>query len=172
MLEDFNKKFGVKSGVISAVDLIKGIAIGSKMDVIEVENATGTYKTNFDGKAKAAIDYLKTKGDFVYIHMEAPDECGHQGDVDHKILSIELISEKVVKAIKNELNKNNIPFKMLILPDHATPIKLKTHVSDMVPYILYDSTNEVKSDYSSYTEDISGNEIHEGYTLINKLFEK
>lgn len=171
-LENFNEKFGVRSGVISAVDLIKGIAIGSKMDVVEVDNITGTYKTNFDGKAQAAINYLKNTGDFIYIHMEAPDECGHQGDVDNKILSIELISEKVVKKIKEELDKENIPFRMLILPDHATPICLKTHVSDMIPYILYDSTKEVNSGYSSYTEKIEGNEIKEGYTLINKLFEK
>jgi len=151
-LEAFEDKFGIKGSVISAVDLLKGIGIGAKMEVIEVEGACGTYKTNFLGKAKAAIDSLK-RNDYVYIHMEAPDECGHQGDVEHKILSIELIDSIVVKYIIDELNKSGEDYSILVMPDHPTPIKLKTHVSDPVPYIIYRSNKELENVFDTYNEE-------------------
>ncbi|MCR4874993.1 MAG: cofactor-independent phosphoglycerate mutase [Clostridia bacterium] len=150
-LESFTSKWGIKGSVISAVDLLKGIGIGAKMEVIEVEGACGTYETNFAGKAKAAIDSLK-RNDYVYIHMEAPDECGHQGDLEHKILSIEKIDSIVVKYIVEELSKQSEPFSILVAPDHPTPIALKTHVSDPVPYIIYRSNKELDNKAKTYNE--------------------
>ena len=150
-LESFTSKFGIKGSVISAVDLLKGIGIGAKMEVIEVEGACGTYETNFAGKAKAAIDSLK-RNDYVYIHMEAPDECGHQGDLEHKILSIEKIDSIVVKYIVDELSKQSEPYSILVAPDHPTPIALKTHVSDPVPYIIYRSNKELDNKAQTYNE--------------------
>ena len=142
-LKPFDESFGLKGAVISAVDLVKGIGVGAKMKIVEVDGATGTYETNFDGKAKAAIDtLLKDGNDYVYIHMEAPDECGHQGDLEHKILSIELIDAKVVGPICDALNAAKVPFSMLIMPDHPTPLKLKTHTADPVPFVLYASDDE------------------------------
>ncbi|MDE5618477.1 MAG: cofactor-independent phosphoglycerate mutase, partial [Clostridia bacterium] len=135
-LMPFADKWGKKGGVISAVDLVQGIGRGAGMDVICVEGATGTYETNFAGKAKAAIDALKGGLDYVYIHMEAPDECGHQGDIAHKVLSIELIDEVVVKYVKEQLDDMGQDYAILIAPDHPTPLKLKTHVSNPVPYII------------------------------------
>ncbi|MDE7191074.1 MAG: cofactor-independent phosphoglycerate mutase [Clostridia bacterium] len=136
-LTPFEEKYGIKGAVISAVDLIKGIGTGAQMKVIEVEGATGTYKTNFEGKAEAAIEALKEGYDYVYIHMEAPDECGHQGDVDNKVKSIELIDGIVVKYVKEQLDLMNEDYKILIAPDHPTPLSLKTHTSDPVPFIIY-----------------------------------
>lgn len=172
-LENFSEKYGVKAGVISAVDLIKGIAMCSGMDVIDVENITGTYKTNFCGKAEACLKYLDNGGDFVYIHMEAPDECGHQGDVKNKILSIELIDEKVVKPICEAFERKGEDFRMLIMPDHPTPIKLKTHVSDPVPYVFYDST-KIVSGAETYTENDCGefSLVSEGWNFMDKFLEK
>ncbi len=142
-LKPFEQTFGLKGAVISAVDLVKGIGVGAKMRIIDVPGATGTYETDFDGKARAAIDALLDKGDdYVYLHMEAPDECGHQGDLEHKILSIELIDDKVVGPICAALNAAAVPFSMLIMPDHPTPLKLKTHTSDPVPFVLYVSDDE------------------------------
>ena len=142
-LKPFEQTFGLKGAVISAVDLVKGIGVGAKMRIIDVPGATGTYETDFDGKARAAIDALLDKGDdYVYLHMEAPDECGHQGALEHKILSIELIDDKVVGPICAALNAAAVPFSMLIMPDHPTPLKLKTHTSDPVPFVLYVSDDE------------------------------
>lgn len=151
LLDNFEEKYGVKGGVISAVDLVKGIGIGAGMEVFNVEGATGTYETNFKGKAEEAVNALKNGCDYIYIHMEAPDECGHQGDLDHKILSIELIDSLVVKYIKEEMDKSGEAYTMLITPDHPTPISLKTHVSDPVPFVLYRSDDE-KDGVETYNE--------------------
>ena len=171
VLERFEDKFGVKGSVISAVDLIKGIANCADMNSIDVEGACGTYETNFDGKAQAALDTLLDGADFVYIHMEAPDECGHQGDAAHKKLSVELIDKKVVGFLKDELGKRGIDYRMLILPDHPTPIKLKTHVSDPVPYILFDSKENQGSglDYNEKNAESTGVYLAEGTELMKKL---
>ena len=136
-LQNFKERWGLNGAVISAVDLVKGIGMGAGMKVIEVEGATANYNTNFTGKAKAAVDALKSGIDYVYIHMEAPDECGHQGDMKHKIYSIEQIDEKVVKYIMKAMLESGEDFSILIMPDHPTPLCLKTHVSDPVPYVLY-----------------------------------
>ncbi len=173
LLDSFFNKFGKKGSVISAVDLIKGIAICAGMESIDVEGATGNVHTNFDGKARSAIDALKSGSDYVYIHMEAPDECGHRHEVENKVKSIELIDEKVVKYIKETLEKDGIEYKMLILPDHPTPLCLRTHTRDAVPFIIYDSTNEKNSGIDSYTENNAAKSnivVNEGHTLIDRLF--
>lgn len=173
MLDSFEGKFGIKGSVISAVDLIKGIAKCAGMNSIDVEGSTGTYQTNFDGKAQAALDAITKNGyDFVYIHMEAPDECGHQGDAAHKKLSVELIDQKVVGFLRENLDKMGVDYKMMILPDHPTPISLKTHVSDPVPYVIYDSTKKDGGsglDYNEANGGKTGVYIEEGYTLMNRF---
>lgn len=173
-LENFEKKFGVKGSVISAVDLIKGIAKCAGMNSIDVEGATGNCETNWDGKAKAALDAILDGSDFVYLHMEAPDEMGHQGAPEKKKFAVETIDAKVVKFLKDELEKRGIDYKMLIMPDHPTPISLKTHVSDPVPYVIYDSTKELDTGLS-YTEE-NGKKtslyIEKGYTLMNHFLDK
>ncbi len=174
-LEEFSKKWGIKGAVISAVDLLKGIGIGAKMNVVEVENVTGTYETNFIGKAKAAINALKNGNDYVYIHMEAPDECGHQGDLKHKIFSIEQIDSIVVKYVVDELNKMGVDYSILIAPDHPTPIALRTHVSDPIPYIIYRSNHEIKGITNTYNENtakLSGIYYENSEDLINKFIKE
>ena len=149
-LQAFTERYGLKGAMISAVDLLKGIGKLTGMRVIEVEGATGNYDTNFQGKANAALDALKDC-DFVYIHMEAPDECGHHGDAEHKIYSIEQI-DGVVKTIAEGLRKRGEDFSLLIMPDHPTPLNLMTHVSDPVPYILYNSTKTANCGATKYCE--------------------
>ncbi len=171
-LQNYYEKFGIKGGIISAVDLLKGIGKLAGMRVIEVEGATGNYDTNFAGKANACLENLKDL-DFVYLHMEAPDECGHHGDTKNKIYSIEQI-DKVVETIVLGLRDMGEDFKILIAPDHPTPISIMTHCSDPVPYLIYDSRKDFEG-VDSYDEEnarSTGNYIEEGYTLINKLFDK
>lgn len=171
-LQSFESKFGLKGGMISAVDLLKGIGKLTGMRVIEVEGATGNYDTNFDGKAKACIDALNSGLDFVYVHMEAPDECGHHGDLEHKIYSIEVIDQKVVKPVVESLRKSGEPFAVLICPDHPTPISTMTHCSDPIPFLIYRSDREVQNGFTSYTEEQaeqSGLFIEEGYKLMQRL---
>lgn len=173
-LENFEEKFGLKGSVISAVDLIKGIAKCAGMNSIDVEGATGNCETNWDGKAKAALDAILDGSDFVYLHMEAPDEMGHQGAPEKKKFAVETIDAKVVKFLKDELEKRGIDYKMLIMPDHPTPISLKTHVSDPVPYVIYDSTKDIDTGLS-YTEENgkkTGLYIEKGYTLMNHFLDK
>ena len=170
-LESFYNKFNKKGGIISAVDLLKGIGKLADMKVIEVEGATGNYDTNFDGKAKACVQNLLDGLDFVYVHMEAPDECGHHGDAKNKIYSIEQI-DKVVETVASELEKDGEDFAMLILPDHPTPLSIMTHCSDPVPYLLYNSKKQVKG-VNSYDEEqasSTGVFVDKGYKLIEKLF--
>ena len=175
-LDNFEEKFGLKGSVISAVDLIKGIAKCAGMNSIDVEGATGNCDTNWEGKAQAALDAILNGSDFGYVHMEAPDEMGPQGAPEKKKFAVETIDKKVVKFLKDELEKRGIDYRMMILPDHPTPIKLKTHVSDPVPYIIYDSTNETdKNANLTYTEENgkkTGIYIEEGYTLMNRFLEK
>ena len=172
-LDDFYGKFGKKGSVISAVDLIKGIAICAGMESIDVEGATGNYDTNFEGKAKAALDALMGGSDFVYIHLEAPDECGHQGDVEHKVQSVEWIDEKVIGYLRKELERMNIEYKMMVLPDHPTPIRLKTHVSNPVPYLIYNSAKpaETRRRYTEKEAEAAGRFIAEGHRLMEHFFE-
>ena len=172
-LENFESKFGVKGAIISAVDLIKGIGLLSGMRVLNVDGATGNYDTNFAGKANAALDALKD-ADLVYIHMEAPDECGHQGDVEHKVYSIEQIDSKVVGPIVNRLREQGEPFNLLLCPDHPTPIAVRTHVSDPVPYLLYRCGGK-GCGAQRYDEDSAkstGIFVENGYELMQKLLDK
>ena len=174
-LENYKQKFGVNGAIISAVDLLKGIGKIAGMKVIEVDGATGNYDTNFKGKAEACLTALKNDVDFVYLHMEAPDECGHHGDLEHKIFSIEQIDSEVVKPILDGLNKLGEDYGILIMPDHPTPIAIKTHSSDPVPYLLYKSNKKVLSKAKVYDEEqaeASGIVIKDGWTLIQKLFDK
>lgn len=169
-VENFESKTGLKGAVISAVDLIKGIGISADMEVIEVSGATGNIDTNFRGKGEAGLKALIDGNDFVYIHIEAPDECGHRGETDNKIKAIELIDSEIVKVVKEGLEKAGEDFKMMILPDHPTPIALKTHTSDKVPFVIYDSRKNTENSIKSYTESNaskSGVEFDKGYELMN-----
>lgn len=169
----FEEKNNKTGAMISAVDLLKGIAVGAKMKVIEVEGANGTLETNYEGKAQAAVDVL-TKGgyDFVYVHVEAPDEMGHQGSVERKVKAIQYLDERVIKNVYEGLKAAGEDFRMLVLPDHPTPICIRTHSSEPVPYLLYDSTNEITSsfDYNEKCAEESGTYIAEGHLIINHLF--
>lgn len=175
MLDNFESKTGKKGAVISAVDLLKGIAVGADMGVIEVEGANGGLHTNYEGKKNAAVKaLLEDEYDFVYIHVEAPDEMGHQGSVEKKVSAIEFLDAKVIGPLVEELTQKNIDFRMLVLPDHPTPVRLRTHTSEPVPYLLYDSTN-LKENTLMYNEEDankSGNFVEEGYEMINILFSK
>lgn len=171
-LDSFEEKYGKKGTMISAVDLLKGIAVGAGMDIVEVEGATGSIDTNYEGKANAALKaLLEEDQDFVYIHIEAPDEMGHQGSIKDKVKAIELIDEKVVKVLLKELRESNVQFKMLIMPDHPTPIKYRTHTSNPVPYLIYDSENQLNNtwNYNEKEAKDSGNFVDEGYILMNKF---
>lgn len=174
-LSSFEEKTGKKAAMISAVDLLKGIAVGASMQVIEVEGANGGLHTNYEGKAQAAIDTLTKEGnDFVYVHLEGPDEMGHQGSVERKLQAIEWLDERIVKPIAEGLKAAEEDFRMLILPDHPTPICIRTHSSEPVPYVLYDSTEEKQNTwcYNEKEAENSGNYVAEGHTIIDKLFEK
>ena len=171
-LESFEKAHNLKGGIISAVDLVKGIGMLSSLKIIDVEGSTGNYDTNFQGKAEAAVEALTDGLDFVYIHMEAPDECGHHGDFRHKIYSIEKI-DGVVKTIITKLKAAGEDFAMLVCPDHPTPCALKTHTSDPVPYLLYTNKKNLGNGAIRYTEDEAaktGYYTEEGHLLIKKLF--
>ena len=170
-LADFEKLRGLKGGIISAVDLVKGIGLLAGMKIIEVDGATGNYDTNFQGKANAAADELLNGLDFVYVHMEATDECGHHGDFKNKVYSVEQI-DGVVKTLISRLSAAG-DFAMLICPDHPTPCEIKTHTSDPVPYLLYSSAKNLSNGAKRYTEDEAaktGAHVAEGHLLIDKLF--
>ncbi len=171
MLTAFEELRGLKGGVISAVDLIRGVGILANMKVIEVPNITGNYTTNFQGKADACADALLSGLDFVYLHMEAPDECGHQGDLEHKIWSIEEIDRVVIKTIVEKLRAAGEDFTLLIAPDHPTPIAIKTHCSDPVPFLIYKSNAE-KDNAFSYDEEgakSSGVFVESGVNLMQEF---
>ncbi len=173
-LSGFTEKYGIIGTMISAVDLLKGIGNGAKMEVLEVEGATGNIDTNFDGKAAAAIDAFRRGTDFVYVHMEAPDECGHHGDIEGKIRSIELIDEKVIKPVIDYLNSTGEDFRVLITPDHPTPIALKTHVRDAIPFVIYDSRKDtgLNLEYTEENAKPTGLYIEPGYKLMEKFLQK
>lgn len=173
-LNSFKEKTGKSGAMISAVDLLKGIAVGAGMKNIEVEGADGTLHTNYEGKAMAAVKAVTEDGcDFVYIHVEAPDEMGHQGSISNKIKAIESLDQRVIKVIMDEMKKRVEPYRMLIMPDHPTPVRLRTHTSNPVPYLLYDSTKEVSSNqlYNEEQAAAADNVEKEGYRLIEKLFD-
>ena len=177
LLTSFEEKTGKRGAMISAVDLLKGIAVGAGMKVVQVEGADGTLHTNYEGKAKAAVDVLLKEGyDFVYVHVEAPDEMGHQGSIDRKVKAIEYLDEKVIRPVKKAMDASGEDYRMLILPDHPTPIACRTHTSDPIPYLLYDSTDTgIKTETAQYNEKqaaAGGILVSEGYRLIEKLLEE
>ena len=174
-LSSFKEKTGKKGVMISAVDLLKGIAVGAGMDNIIVPGADGTLHTNYEGKANAAIKALTEDGyDFAYIHVEAPDEMGHQGSVERKIKAVENLDGRVIKTVVEGLKKSGEPFRVIVTPDHPTPIRLRTHVAKPVPYLLYDSTEELDRtwNYNEAEAEASKNYVANGHQLIDKLFEK
>ena len=169
-LPDFKAKYGVDGSIISAVDLLKGIAKCANMAAPDVEGATGYIDTNFDGKADCAIEELKTK-DFVYIHLEAPDECGHRNEPDNKVKSIEIIDEKILGKILPALEEYD-DYKIMVLPDHPTPIVTMTHASDAVPFMIYRKSTAKDNGIETFTENTAkdtGNYIEIGYTLMDKF---
>ena len=174
-LSNFTRKTGLKGAMISAVDLLKGIAVGAGMEIYHVEGATGSLDTNWEGKAQAAIDALLKDGcDFAYIHVEAPDEMGHQGLVTEKVQSIEYLDSRVIAPICKAMEEAGEDYRILVLPDHPTPIRIRTHSSDPVPYVLYDSTRQNKK-IAHYTEAEArdtGIFLPHGYELMAKLLQK
>lgn len=172
-LSSFEEKTHKKGAMISAVDLLKGIAAGSSMKIITVEGANGGLNTNYEGKAKAAVDVLtKENYDFVYVHLEGPDEMGHQGSAEKKIQAIENLDKRVIAPIVNGLREAGEDFRILILPDHPTPVSLRTHTAENVPYLLYDSTREENHNWKYNEEEAEKTHrfVEKGYTLIDYLF--
>jgi len=170
LLSNFYEKYNLKGSVISAVDLVKGIGMCAGMDIIDVEGATGNIHTNFKGKAKAALDEMAKGNDFVYIHVEAPDECGHRYEIENKYKAIELIDNQIVKVIKDEMERIGEDYRMIILPDHPTPLALRTHTSEPVPFLIYQSNNEkdnLNGEYNEITAKEAGLYFPEGYKLMD-----
>ncbi len=170
LLSSFTEKYGLKGAVISAVDLIKGIGLCAGLESIDVPGATGNIHSNFKGKAEAALIALQKGLDFVYIHLEAPDECGHRSEISNKVKSIELIDSDVVGSLLKSLDTAGEPYKLMFLPDHATPLSLRTHTSDPVPFLIYDSENEQHNSGCTYDEACaakSGLNIEKGHELMN-----
>ena len=174
-LTSFEERTGKKGVMISAVDLLKGIAIGAGMDCVCVEGANGGLHTNYKGKALAAVQALTEDGyDFAYIHVEAPDEMGHQGSAAHKIEAIEHVDKEVLGTVAEKLNQAGEDYRLLLLPDHPTPIEVRTHTGDPVPYLLYDSTKEQDGlvAYNEKTAETSGRYEKDGYRLIGHLLQE
>ena len=175
-LDSFEEKFHKKGAMISAVDLLKGIAVGTGMKNISVEGANGGLDTNYEGKADAALKALLADGcDFVYVHVEAPDEMGHQGSIEKKIRSIEYLDQRVAARIKEGMDASGEDYRMLVLPDHPTPICVKTHTCDPVPYVLYDSRNKEEKKGVRYSEEEAaktGKLLENGHELIRHLLEE
>ena len=174
LLDNFSEKFGKKGSMISAVDLLKGIAICAGMNSVNVEGATGYLDTNFDGKCKAAIEEFKKGADLVYIHVEAPDECGHRGEIENKVKAIEMIDEHILAPVV-EFLKGYDDFAVLVCPDHPTPLSIRTHTSTPVPYLIYDSKNEIDSGVKVFCEKEAretGNYIEKGFTMMNYFLTK
>ena len=172
-LDSFEELYHKKGVMISAVDLLKGIAVGAGMDRIIVEGANGGLDTNYEGKAEAAVDALTKQGyDFAYIHVEAPDEMGHQGSAEKKIRAIEYLDSRLIRLVKEGLDASGEDYRMLILPDHPTPVKVRTHVAEPVPYLLYDSTAPQSHTwhYNEKEAAESGNSIAHGWDMMSYLF--
>lgn len=170
-LPSFHEKWGLNGTVISAVDLIKGIGLCAGMTSIDVEGATGNVHTNYTGKANAAIKAFRDGADYVYIHVEGPDECGHRAEIENKVKSIELIDSKILAPVYDYLKETHEPFKIMVLPDHPTPIRIRTHSMDPVPFFIYDS--ECKKNGVVTFDETTAREkqyyIENGYTLMEQL---
>lgn len=172
-LPDFKEKWGISASVISAVDLIKGIGLCAGMHSVDVEGATGNVHTNFKGKGEATINEFKNGAELVYVHVEAPDECGHRAEIENKVKSIELIDEHILTPVYEYLRSTGESFKILVLPDHPTPVEIRTHTSDPVPFMMYSSEKEVDG-IQSFTENNAKTDFYldEGEHLFDYFIEK
>lgn len=173
-LSSFEDKTGKKGMMVSAVDLLKGIAVGAGMGVALVEGANGGLHTNYEGKVNAAVKaLLEDNYDFAYIHVEAPDEMGHQGSVERKVKAIEYLDEKVIGPMVEKMQAAGTDFRLMVMPDHPTPIRVRTHTSEAVPYLIYDSTNLQAHEWDYNEKDAvkSGILIEQGHKLIDKLLQ-
>ena len=170
-LPNFKEKWGLDAAVISAVDLIKGIGICAGMKSIDVEGATGNVHTNYQGKAQAAIKAFSDGYDYVYVHVEAPDECGHRAETENKVLSIEKIDAEILAPVLSYLKSSGEDYRIMVLPDHPTPIFMRTHTSDPVPFFIYDSTKEITgvSAFDEDTASATGYYVADGYRLMELL---
>ncbi len=171
-LSPFEELYGMKGAVVSAVDLLKGIAKCAKMEAPEVEGATGYIDTNFEGKARAGVEALKNGCDYAYLHFEAPDECGHRREPENKVKSIEMIDSRVLPIILDGL-KDYDDYKIMILPDHPTPIVTATHASDPVPFMIYHKNKEVVGvdTVNEETAKQTGIFVGSGVELMKKFLE-
>lgn len=172
-LTSFYDKYSLKGGVISAVDLIKGLGICAGLQPVAVPGVTGNVHTNFKGKAKAALQLLKEGMDFVYIHVEAPDEAGHRGELATKIKAIEEIDEKVIGVLLEGLEQEFTDYKIMVLPDHATPLSLRTHTADPVPFLIFRKSRNLPSGLDGFSEKnaaLTGLRIEEGFRLMDYFF--
>lgn len=169
-LEPFSERFGLKGTIISAVDLLKGIGFFAQMEVLEVAGATGYIDTNYQGKLQAALDALSRGQDFIYIHIEAPDECGHRGEANNKVMAIEDIDSKVLGPLLEGLQQYD-DFKLLIMPDHPTPLDIKTHTADPVPFLLYHKSKPAEGPdvFSEKSAAATGFNLGPAHNLIPKL---
>lgn len=169
-LDDFKEKYGLQASMISAVDLLKGIGKFAGMHVVQVDNVTGYIDTNFEGKAQAAIEEFKNGQDFVYIHVEAPDECGHRNEMDNKVKAISIIDKTILGPVTDYLRSQG-DFKVLVTPDHATPLSLMTHTNDPIPFFIYDSTKECAGveGFCERTAKETGLFIQPGYTIMERF---
>jgi len=168
------ERFAIEGYVISAVHLLKGIGIYAGLEILEVPGATGYFDTNYDGKAQYALRGLREK-DFVYVHVEAPDEAGHMGDLRLKIEAIEVFDEKIVGSILKGMNQFE-RYKVMVLPDHPTPLSLRTHTADPVPYVIYSSENEEESAHGEAFDEVSAGRskifIEKGFELIERFLSR
>ncbi len=178
-LPDISAQYNLKGSVISAVDLVNGLGLCAGLKVVEVPGATGNIHTNFDGKAEAAIEEFKSGQDYIYLHVEAPDECGHRAEVDNKVRSIELIDEKIIGPVWDYLEHNRLEnredYRILLLPDHPTPIELRTHTSDPVPFVCYSSDDRDLLPARAYDEkacDATGFYLDNGPELFDRFIRK
>jgi 2,3-bisphosphoglycerate-independent phosphoglycerate mutase len=170
-LPSFKEKWGLDASVISAVDLIKGIALCAGMESIDVEGATGNVHTNYEGKAAAAIDAFKRGKDLVYVHVEAPDESGHRAEIENKVRSIEYIDQKILRPVYEYLSSCGEDFKIMTLPDHPTPIEIRTHSMEPVPFMIYSSNEKFNGvdTLNEFTAEECNNYIPSGTSLMNIL---
>ena len=173
-LPSFKDKWGLRGAVISAVDLIKGIGICADMTSIDVEGATGNVHTNYEGKANAAIDAFKDGYDFVFVHVEGPDECGHRAEIENKVIAIEKIDAIILKKVYEYLEGCGEDFKILVLPDHPTPIEIRTHSMEPVPFIIYSSKEDANgvSVFTEKTAETTGLYYPDGSQLLSHIIEK
>ena len=170
-LPSFEEKWGLKGAVISAVDLIKGIGLCAGMSSIDVEGATGNVHTNYKGKADAAIEAFRNGAELVYVHVEGPDECGHRAELDNKVICIERIDGEILSPVLAYLRESGEDFKIMILPDHPTPIRIRTHTILPVPFMIYSSAETQKgvAQFSEQSATAQNYYVENGYTLMSLL---